>query len=216
MVGVCFLWEKGRKLIRVREQGVRGCGQEEAGGVDAVGLGERGKVMDDVVPFWMARQTTTGAPLLSHLESVTPIGKLEWVVVGEIFGHGFLHGGDSLEVVEMGLGVEHSIVGHEGSCLFDLLGIAVEDVGCGLVTIDFLGHIDIMWLLPNEEGADIGRCFTCPGVGHLHPSDAFESLTFGYLASFGIGGLIVPFKDVGKILLAVPQGEMDGMPPGHL
>jgi hypothetical protein len=41
-------------------------------------------------------------------------------------------------------------------------------------------------------------------------------LTFGYLASFGIGCLIVPFKEVGKILLAVPQGEMDGMPPGHL
>ena len=138
------------------------------------------------------------------------------MVIRKVLLHGFLHGGDSLEVVEVSLGVLHGIVGHEVGCLFHLLGIAVEDVGRGLVTIDFLCHIDVMGLLPDEEGSYVGGGFTCPRVGHLHPSDAFEALTLGNVLCFGIGDVIVPLQEVGQVLGTVPEGEMDGVPPCHL
>ena len=72
-----------------------------------------------------------------------------------------------------------------------------------------------MWLLPDEERAGIRRSLACPGVGHLHPADALEALSLGYLLGLGVGDGVVPVEDGGDGLRTVPQGEVHQVPPGH-
>ena len=147
-----------------------------------------------------------------------PVGQFEGVVAGEVFRHGFLHGGGTFEVVGFcGPRVRLFIykVCHPLGCCFHQFCVLMPCGLCGLVAVDFFCHIYIMWLLPNEERACVGGGFACPRVGHLHPADAFVALPLGDLSGYGGSCLPVPVEHGGKHFGATPKGEVYGVPPRH-
>ena len=72
-----------------------------------------------------------------------------------------------------------------------------------------------MWLLPDEEGACVGRSFASPRVGHLHPAYALKSLTFCNFSSYGVCHIVVPAEHLLHYLGMVPEGKIHRMPPRH-
>ena len=53
---------------------------------------ETRQLLDDIVPQGDAWLTLTHSPLLSHTETILPVGQLERLVVGDVLGDGLLHG----------------------------------------------------------------------------------------------------------------------------
>ena len=188
----------------------------QACGVDAVFLGQGSKIADDLVPLVIALLTHAFAPLLGYIEAIVPISKFKGMIEREVLRHAFLHGGGSFQIEFFCFGVIADEVGHKLGSLFYLPGIFSQRFFRGIGAIHFLGHIDVVGLLPDEERARVRRCFASPGIGHLHPANALEALSLGNLAGFGVGHGVVPLEHLLYGLRAIPKSEVDHVPPGHL
>ena len=140
------------------------------------------------------------------------------MIVGKVLWHRFLHSSSTLQEV---LGLSRfscffrNKVCHECGSLFYLLSVFLKSFVGRINPIEFFSHIYIMWLLPNQERSCVRRCLTCPGVCHLHPTDALESLTFCDFLGFRISNLIIPVKYIGNHLRTIPKGEVHHVPPSH-
>ena len=198
---------EARKVVRLT------CGQ--ACGVDAVSFRQGRHVADNDIPLGITCLSCAFTPLVGDVEAILPVSQFEGMVIGEILRHRFLHGCLALQEVTLRCFVVANEVGHELCRGFDLFSVFLEGFFCWIGTIHLLGHIDIVRLLPDEETTRVRRCLASPGVSHLHPADALESLTFCNLAGYGIGCGVIPVEDGGNRLRTAPKGEIDQMPPRH-
>lgn len=131
------------------------CHRTLAGGVDAVLLGEGGDVLDDVVPEGEAGLALALAPFVGYGEAVAPIGQFEGLVVGDVLGDALLHGGGASQLIAACGFIECDEVGHELGGGFYLLAVFLQRFGRGVGAIHLLGEVDVMGLLPDEEGARV-------------------------------------------------------------
>ena len=120
------------------------------------------------------------------------------MVVADVLGHAFLHGGLPEEFACF------SEVCHEGGGLLYVISVFGEGL-CGWIgTVHLLGEVDVMRLLPGEETARIGGRLTCPWVGHLHPADTLEPLSLSYLSCHRGSGVVIPVEHLCHDLRLVP------------
>ena len=139
------------------------------------------------------------------------------MVVREILRHRLLHGGLSKQFdgLVLPLATAAGKVCHEKGSLFHLFAVGLQGFLCGFLAIHLFCQIDIVWLLPCEEGTSVGGGFTSLWIGHLHPAGTFKSLSFGNLLGNGESHVVVPAEHGLQHLMAVPQGKVGGVPPCH-
>ena len=166
----------------------------KACGVDAILLWEGRQVGDDVIPLGITLLALAFTPEIGNVEAILPVGQFEGMVIAEVLRHGLLHGGNSLEMEKPRLFVIADEVGHERRSSLYLFSVCLECFGRGIGTIHLFSEIDVVGVLPDEEGANIRRSLASPGIGHLHPADSLETLTLGYLTGDGVGCLVIPFE----------------------
>ena len=171
---------------------------------------------DDVIPLGVTRLSLTLAPLVGDSETILPVGEFEGLVEGNIFGHALLHGGGAFQIILPLFRVVADEVGHELSGSLYLFTICHEGFFRRVRPIQLFSQIDVMGLLPDEERTGVRGGLACPGISHLHPTYALETLTLRDSPGYGVGGIVIPFEHLSDVLRMVPESEVNQMPPGHL
>lgn len=185
------------------------------GGVHVFVVGQGGEFAEDFVPVGSAFLSLADAPLLGDFESPAPIGELEGGIAGDAVVVAFLGGYDGgTEVVVACLFVEVREGCHErGGALYDLV-VFLQGGLVGVGSVAELRVIDGVWLLPEEKWRDGGGNLVAGGIYVFWP--AYAGVALGFCDGFGFGDdLLVPGQGVFEEGQAIPEGEVDAVPPVH-
>ena len=126
-------------------------------------------------------------PELCDVQRTVPIAQFERRVHGGCRRQSLLCGDASAQgVAVVGL-VVCGEVAHELSGLVHEARIFPQYGGRRVGPVEQFGEIYQMWLLPDEEAANLGRGFASPRIGHLHPSHSLEALSLRYAAGIWLG-----------------------------
>ena len=177
-------------------------------------ISKRREFVYHFVPFQIALSTGTLAPLLGCLHSKVPVREFErWVDGGSCTQCFLCRDGTFQDETTVEFIISCESIHELGSFLYQfivLLNHFVRRIG----TVNKLGQINEMRLLPDQERTYIGRCFRTAGIGHLHPAHTGKPLATGYFTGNGFYGFIPTQRTVQQI--SMPPKRLPGlMPPNH-
>ena len=150
-------------------------------------MGQRRYFLNDIVPQGHASLALALAPLLGHEQRTMPIRQLERRIDGSGGRQRLLGGNASAQHITVVQGIVFGEIGHELGRLLHQSAI-FRDVAGAFKSgpPQQFCQINKVGLLPDEETAHARGSLNGAGVGHLHPAEAFETLSAGNLT--GIGG----------------------------
>ena len=197
--------------LRVRVGIQRGLGE----GVFAVHHRRLGEIAQSVVPFFLARQVETRAPVLRGLQSPTPVGQLKRQVERLVLRKNFLCALQHRAENEAArVRVPSRVARHE---VGGLKNDVAEFFERGLVLMLPPAQLRVenrMRLLPHEKRPDGRRRFRAARTGHLGPTRTGVALTFSR-ADRARQNLLVVVQRFFQHRQTIPQRELRLMPPVH-